>query len=98
MSKVGQKSMKKWPFLPLCCHEWQVSGPREVFFNVLLLSAINKESSGSLNLKTMTQNVISRCYRYLYINKSVWREGIGVITARQSYLTFGWGSPILISL
>ena len=43
--------MKKCRFLPLSCHEWQVSGPREVFFNVLLLSAISKESSGSLNLK-----------------------------------------------
>ena len=32
VSKIGQISMKIWPFLPFSCHEWQVKGPEEVFY------------------------------------------------------------------
>ena len=34
MSKIGQNSMKKWPFLPLSCHEWQVTGLKKVFTHI----------------------------------------------------------------
>ena len=34
MSKIGQKSMKKWPFLPPSCHEWQIMDPKEVFLRL----------------------------------------------------------------
>ena len=27
---------KKWPFLPLSCHEWQVMGPKQVFYSYLV--------------------------------------------------------------
>ena len=30
MPKIGQISMKKWPFY---CHEWHVMGPTEVFYS-----------------------------------------------------------------
>ena len=32
MSDIGQNSMKKWPFLPLFCHELQIMGPKKVFY------------------------------------------------------------------
>ena len=34
--KIGQNSMKKWPFLPLSCHEWQVMGPKQVYYSYLV--------------------------------------------------------------
>ena len=68
-------------------------------FNVLSLFAIYNESSGSLNLKNYDTER-DKLVLQIFVNKHKqrMREGIGVITAPQSYLTFSWGILILISL
>ena len=36
MSKIGQNVMKNGCFLPFSCYEWQVMGPKEVFYSYLV--------------------------------------------------------------
>ena len=51
-----QNSMKKWPFLPLSCHEWQIMCPKEVFYPNLLTSWEVQDERSETIKKRQTQS------------------------------------------